>query len=86
VLDVHTKVLEVEGSTLTYDIGDGSSATRWHSNIDGNSTTDANSTTQQYYASDDTIDVTVDNAASTARIQVDAVMLDVDSAKPLSPA
>ena len=87
VLNVHTTVLEAEGSTLTYDVGDGDSATRYHSNLDGNSTsTDANDATDNYYASDDTIDVTVDNAASTARIQVDVVMMDVESAKPLSPA
>jgi len=87
VLDVHTKVLEAEGSTLTYGIGDGDSATRYHSNVNGNvDTTDANDTTDHFYDSDDTIDVTVDNAASTARIQVDVVMMDVESAKPLAPA
>lgn len=82
-LAVHSKVLDAEGSTLTYDVGDGDSVNRYHDGIDGNSeSTDANDSTNQYYASDDTIDVVVNNDASNARIQVDVVLVDVDSAKP----
>jgi hypothetical protein len=86
-LAVHSKVLEAERATLTYDVGDGDSVNRYHDGIDGNSaSTDANDATNQYYASDDTIDVVVNNDAGSARIQVDVVMVDVDSSKPLSPA
>lgn len=78
VMAVHTAVRTAEGATCTYGVGDGASATRYHATMDANSdSTDANVAPDYYYADQDTIDVTLDNAASSAVIQVDVVMANV---------
>lgn len=78
VLSVRAEVLEAEGGTLTFDVGDSGNATRWHSNLDGNTTsTNAIDTTTTTGTSADDVRVTVDNAADKARIEVTAVVADL---------
>jgi len=86
VLKVYTHVVTAEGGTLTFDVGDGTDPNGWDDAVDGNST-GMNATTEgtdaladslgagagKYYSADDTIDITLDNAADAAKIHLIAV-------------
>ncbi|HKJ76541.1 MAG TPA: hypothetical protein VKA64_04985 [Gammaproteobacteria bacterium] len=79
VLSVRAKVLEAEGGTLTLDVGTSGNATAFHSNLDGNTTsTEAISTSAVSGVAADDIRVTADNAADKARIEVTALVADLN--------
>lgn len=93
VIDVCTRLVTAEGGTLTATVGDGSGASSWDGSVDLNTTagtftqsaagTDAYATTAakgKYYATEDTIDLTMSaNAGDTAVIEVFAICVDLSS-------
>jgi len=79
VMSVRAQVLEAEGATMTFDVGDSGSNTRWHNGLDGNATsTEAIDTTVTSGTAADDIRVHVNNAASKARIEVAALVADLN--------
>lgn len=64
-------VVTAEGGTLTMDIGDSSSGTAFHSNLNGNSAVATALTLQtKYYASADYVVIAMDNAADAAQFYI----------------
>ena len=80
IKNVRTVVATAEGAICTSQVGDGDGATGWDASVNlnaaantataGASGTDANVTTGKFYAADDTIDLTMQNAAATAKLYV----------------
>ena len=80
VTNVRTVVGTAEGSTCTATVGDGSGADSWDASVNLNATagtatagasgTDAYVTTGKYYSADDTIDLTMGNAAAAGSFTV----------------
>lgn len=80
VIGAHWKVQVAEGSSLTCDIGDGGSATKYASNVNLNSTSTEGyilnvTADSSFYATADTIDIHMDGAATHFRLQVDVIMV-----------
>lgn len=79
VLGVRAAVIEAEGDTLTFDVGDSGSDTRWHDGLDGNDeSTEAIDDTITSGTSDDDIRITVKDAASNAVIEVTALVVNMN--------
>ena len=79
ITDVHVIVKTAEGGTLTFDVGDGADPNGFDDAVDGNATagsvTSSIKGTDAYgigraYTANDTIDLTMDNAADAASIVV----------------
>lgn len=81
ILEARTRVLTAEGSTATADFGDGDDPNGFGDACDFNAS--ANTIEKaleadaygigRYYSEDDTIDLTLDNDLSTAKIEVSIV-------------
>jgi len=79
VLAVGVDVTKAEGAAATIDVGDGTSATRYLSNTSINAVANTVSalSAPQFYAAADTIDITIDNAATDlAVIRLWALIVD----------
>ena len=85
VVNVAVIVDTAEGSACTATVGDADGASSWDASTNLNASantetaglagTDAYATAGKYYPTEDTIDLTMDNAASTAKITVMAFYL-----------
>ena len=77
VREVFIRVITVEDSTLTVDVGDGSDADRF---VDGHNCENLGvsfgTATQKFYDTRDNIDVTFNNAADSAVFEIYAVCVD----------
>ncbi len=91
VVDVTAHVETAEGATFTFDIGDGADANGYLNNVNGNSAgytgmelalaEGTPNTVSAYsdgklYTSADTVDMVLDNNASTAKVHVRALIVD----------
>ena len=89
---VYWQVLTAEGATLTFDVGDGAGATGFLSGKNGNSVANGISalaltagspntvtgyTGGKYYDTADTLDITVHNTCTKAKIRIVAVCVDL---------
>jgi hypothetical protein len=75
LLGLRYQVVKAEGATLTFDLGDSSSATLFVSNANGNTTaTAAGYVTPKYYAAADYVVLTTDNASTKAQIKVGVLL------------
>ncbi len=83
VMEVHTTVKTAEGSACTATVGDATDSSGWDASVDLNAAvgagtrslqgTDDDATEGKYYATADTIDLTMGNDASNAVFLVSAV-------------
>lgn len=77
VMFVEYKVLTTNATSVTFDIGDGGSATRWKSNADANTAGAVLGTATPYlYTVADTIDITCDDAITAGTVRVRAYCVD----------
>lgn len=86
VLGVQYEVETAEGGTLTFDVGDGATVDGFIDGADGNALANdlplineafSPAVGGKYYASEDTLDMTINNAADAAKITIRAVMIDL---------
>lgn len=79
VMFVEYKVLTTNATSVTFDIGDDGSRTRWKSNADANTAGAVLGTATPYlYTAADTIDVTVDGEVAAGTVRVRAFCVAVD--------
>lgn len=75
VLLTRMQVLTVEGAAETVDVGDGSVATAFQSNLDANTLGTTVSSTGKFFATADQVVVTADAAMTALKLKVTVVMV-----------
>src|SRR5574341_2142166 len=89
VSNVYVVIRTAEGATCTATVGDGDDTNDWDASVNFNAAantetaglqgTDANATNGKFYTSADTIDFTMNNAASTAKVTIIAFYTTIDA-------